>query len=254
MRNPRCWAMAAGVAVLVSCGSSHSGSPATTSTLTATTTIASANSTTSTTRAVTTTGVTTTTRPIARVQPAIWPAVNAAFATPEDAAADFVTHVLNVPAVLGTFQQGDSRSGEIQVFSPGEGYGANPVPRGYLALRQLGPASTWFVIAAINENMSIASPETAAPVPAAALTVTGRARGFESSVTVTAFIAGDTSKVLDTKIVQAGNQTPEPFSVTLDLSHATPGDVVTLLIRGASGLANDPGEFGAIPVVIVRGS
>jgi hypothetical protein len=38
--------------------------------------------------------------------------------------------------------------------------------------------------------------------------------------------------------------------VTLDLSDAEPGDVVVLLVRGGSGLESDPGDFGAIPIVI----
>jgi len=38
--------------------------------------------------------------------------------------------------------------------------------------------------------------------------------------------------------------------VTIDLSGAAPGDVITLLVRGDTGLETDPGEFGAIAVVI----
>ena len=57
-------------------------------------------------------------------QPAIWPAAGVVFETPEEAAEDFVSRVLGVPPVLGEFQQGDARSGEIEVFSPGEGMGA----------------------------------------------------------------------------------------------------------------------------------
>ena len=38
--------------------------------------------------------------------------------------------------------------------------------------------------------------------------------------------------------------------MSLDLSGASPGEVVTLLVRGGVGLETDPGDFGAIPVVI----
>ena len=41
-----------------------------------------------------------------------------------------------------------------------------------------------------------------------------------------------------------------PYTVSLDLGGATDGDVVTLLIRGGTGLETDPGDFSAIPVVI----
>jgi hypothetical protein len=57
--------------------------------------------------------------------------------------------------------------------------------------------------------------------------------------------------VLDQVITSGGAfETPEPYSVTIDLTAASPGDVITLLVRGDTGLATDPGEFGAIPVVI----
>jgi hypothetical protein len=49
------------------------------------------------------------------VQPAIWPAADVVFDTPEAAAADFVSTVLRVPPTLGEFQQGDPDSGEIGV-------------------------------------------------------------------------------------------------------------------------------------------
>lgn len=207
----------------------------------------------------TTTSTTTTTAPESTTttevagleQPAIWPAVDVVFATPEAAAEDFVTQVLGVPPVLGDFQEGDLRSGEMEVFSPGEGDAGTAVVRGRLLLRQLGPDDGWFVIGAVNENASITTPESAAEVPAGPLAVEGVARGFEANVVVTAFVAGDAGAQLDQVITMGGAfETPEPFSVTLDLTGAAPGDVVTLLVKGGVGLETDPGEFGAIPVVI----
>lgn len=44
--------------------------------------------------------------------------------------------------------------------------------------------------------------------------------------------------------------TSEPFTVTLDLSGATNGDVVMLLVRGGVGLETDPGDFSATSVVV----
>jgi hypothetical protein len=182
-------------------------------------------------------------------QPAIWPAAGVVFNKPEDAAADFVTKVLGVPPALGEFQQGDSRSGEIEVLSRGEG-GSARIVRSLLLMRQLGPDNGWFILAAINENMTISSPETRAEVPARALTVAGRARGFEATVLVSAMTAGAPAQ-LDSEVTMGGAmETPEPFSVSLDLSKAQPGSTVTILVRGDTGLETDPGEFTAIPVVI----
>jgi hypothetical protein len=184
-------------------------------------------------------------------QPAIWPAAGVVFDKPDDAAQDFVTQVLGVPPELGEFQRGDARSGEMEVFSPGEGDTAAPVVRGRLLLRRLGPDDGWFILAAVNDNASITGPASATEVAAGSLTVSGRARGFEANVVVSAFVAGDAENELDREITQGGAfETPEPFTVTLDLSAAAAGDVVTLLVRGGTGLETDPGEFGAIPVVV----
>jgi hypothetical protein len=209
------------------------------------------DATTTTAEATDTTDPTTTTEVPGLEQPAIWPAADVVFETPEEAAEDFVTEVLDVPPTLGEFQQGDARSGEIEVFSPGEGDAGMLVPRGTLLLRQLGPSDGWFVIGVANDNASITAPESGAGAPAGPLAVEGSARGFEATVVVTAFVAGASADALDQVITQGGAfEDPEPFMVTLDLSGASPGDVVALLVRGGTGLETDPGDVGAIPVVI----
>jgi hypothetical protein len=235
--------VAASVLVLAACGDdddvTETGEPPSTT----------AAETTTTAEATSTTGASTTTVPAGLEQPAIWPAADVVFATPEEAAEDFVSTVLGVPPTLGEFQQGDARSGEIEVFSPGEGGGAN-VTRGLLLLRQLGPQSGWFVIAAVNENAAFTEPASGAEVPAGPLAVEGLARGFEANVVLTARVAGSDTD-LDQVITAGGAfEDPEPFAESLDLSGAAPGDVVLLLVRGGTGLETDPGDFGAIPVVV----
>jgi hypothetical protein len=194
---------------------------------------------------------TTTVAPVGLEQPAIWPAADVVFETPEAAAEDFVTTVLGVPPRLGEFQQGDTRSGEIEVFSFGEGDLGPPVARGLLLLRQLGPDDGWFVLAAANQNASITVPLAGERVVAGQIAVEGVARGFEANVVVTAFVAGHVTDQFDQQITMGGaDETPEPFSVSVDLTRASPGEVVVLLVAGGSGLETDPGDFGAIPVVV----
>ena len=183
-------------------------------------------------------------------QSAIWPAADVVFASPEEAAADFVTSVLGVPATLGDFRQADSRSGEIDVLSPGEGSGVTPIVRGTLILRRLGPDDGWFIVGAANNNASITTPEAMAEVTAGLVTVAGVARGFEANVVVTAFGAGDGENQFDQAVTMAGSQeTPEPYEVTLDLGGAMAGQTVVLLVQGGAGLETDPGDFGAIAVI-----
>lgn len=184
-------------------------------------------------------------------QPAIWPASDVVFDTPEAAAADFVTEVLRVPPELGEFRAGDARSGEIEVLSPGEGGVGPPVVRGLLLMRRLGPSDGWFVLAAVSDNASITAPTSMDEVAAGPLVVDGQARGFEGNVVVTAFDAGDRAAELDQTVTQGGAlEAPEPFTVSLDLSGAAAGRTVVLLVQGGVGLETDPGDFSAIPVVI----
>jgi hypothetical protein len=90
-----------------------------------------------------------------------------------------------------------------------------------------------------------------ATVPAGPLTVEGAGTGFEATIVVSAFTAGRADDEFDREVTMAGNFGEVlPYTVSLDLGAATAGDIVTLLIRGGTGLETDPGDFAAIPVVI----
>jgi hypothetical protein len=172
------------------------------------------------------------------------------FATPEAAALDFLTNVFGEGPVLGEFMQGDSRSGEFEVFATAEGVPIGE-PRSLLMMRMLSPDDGWFVLAAASDVETITTPEAMATVPAGSLTVEGMGTGFEATIVVRAFRAGQANDEFDRQVAMAGNFGDVlPYSVSLDLSDATPGDVVTLLTQGGTGLETDPGDFTAIPVVI----
>lgn len=190
-------------------------------------------------------------------QPAIWPAADVVFATPEEAAADFVSAVLiseGDPA-LGEFQQGDARSGEIEVLFAGEtGDLDPPLQKGVLFLRQIGPTDGWFVIAATSNGAVIDTPSALEEVPAGTVTVSGQGRGFEGTLSVSAFPPGDDATRFDLQIGAGGAfDDLQPYSVELDVSGAADGDVVVILVHGDTGLGNDPGTFAAIPIVITPG-
>jgi hypothetical protein len=239
VRTTRSTAALAAVALLalVGCGDDDDPDPTTTTSTTTSTTVVD-------------TTTSSTAVPADLGQPAIWPAADVVFETPEEAAEDFVQQVLGVPPALGEFQEGDARSGEVDVLSPGEGEVPSTVVRSRLLLRRLGPDDGWFVLAAVNDNASITTPDAGSDVAPGPLDVTGRARGFEANVVVRAFVAGSTDD-LDQEVTTGGAlETPEPFSVTLDLAGASRDDVVVLLVRGGTGLETDPGDFGAVPVVV----
>lgn len=192
----------------------------------------------------------TTVAPVA-TQVAVWPDPAVVFTSPEAAAADFVQQMLGVPPVLGTFVQGDGRSGEIDVLSPGEGGPGSTSVRSRVLLRQLGPDDGWFVLAAVEPNVAINSPAQGDVVPAAPLTVAGEGRGYEATIIVKAMIAGTTTPLVDPVIAMGGSlEVPEPYTATVDLTGVPAGSTVTILVRGDTGLETDPGEFSAIAVMI----
>jgi hypothetical protein len=190
-------------------------------------------------------------------QLAIWPAPDVVFATPEEAAADFVSSVLisEGDPVLGEFRQGDARSGEIAVLFAGETGDVDPPQElGLLFLRQIGPTDGWYVIGAVSDGAVIGSPATLAEVPAGTLNVSGEGRGFEGTLVVSAFPPGDAAAEFDREIGAGGAfEELQPYSVELDLSGARAGQVVVILVRGDTGLGSDPGTFAALPVVISSG-
>ncbi len=178
---------------------------------------------------------------------AMWPAADAVFATPEAAARDFVAKVLDVPPSLGEFRQGDARSGEIDVFSPGEG-GTQRIKRATLVLRQLGAKNGWFVISAGSDGASITNLSTGDTVSPGKVTVEGKARGFEGNVVVRGYVAGDDVE-LGKVVTQGGSMADTaPYKVSLDLTGATSGSTVFIVVRGGVGLETDPGEFAAVPL------
>lgn len=182
---------------------------------------------------------------------AVWPAADVVFDTPEEAASDFIEQVFGVEPLIGEFMQGDSRSGEIEVLSPlDDDDPATTQPTGViLFLRQLGADDGWFVLSAVSEGVTIDSPEFGDEITAGDVTVDGTGRGFEGTVVVRALIPADPPNVLDFEITATDWMTPVPYTATLDLSAASPGDIVTIIAVGDTGI-EATGEFAATPVVV----
>lgn len=192
-----------------------------------------------------------TTVPVVEPVVAVWPAAEVVFDTPEEAASDFIEQVFGVEPLIGEFMQGDGRSGEIEVLSPlDDDDPATTRPTGViLFMRQLGADDGWFVLSATSEGVTIDVPEFADAVDAGDLTVDGLGRGFEGTVVVRALVPADPPNVLDFEITATDWTTPVPYTATLDLSAASPGDVVTIVAVGDTGIAAT-GEFAATAVVV----
>lgn len=183
-RTQRSIVLLAALALLGACSDDSSSSdttagsstlPATTEATTTTTPVTTPATTTPATTTPATTTMASTTVPAAP-QPAIWPAADVVFTTPEAAATDFLAAVFGEGPVLGEFQAGDQRSGEFEVFASVDG-AAIGEPRSLLLLRQLGPSNGWFVLSAVSDVATVTTPEPMVAVPAAPLTVKGSAPG-----------------------------------------------------------------------------
>ena len=231
IRRPAAAALVAALAVVAGCGGDDGGggdeaTTATTAETSTTATTAGATSSTTTAPASTTTTV-------------------ADAGDPLDAAEAFLLAAFpDASPVLGEFQQGDAQSGEVVVSRRTEGGGTDLVAS-TLLLRLVD--GEWQVLAAVNPNVTIETPENGAEVDRGPLVVSGAGRGFEATLDVRAVGLGGE---LVAEAVAAGGalETPEPYEATLELSAVPPGEELYVVVAGGTGLDGDTGEFSAVRV------
>jgi hypothetical protein len=200
--------------------------------------------------ATTTMPVTTTQAPPSSdpVPMAVWTSMGPDADSPDSAAAALIRDYFGVTAPISPFMAGDAMSGEIEVYSAGDG---PQVVRSLLLMRQLGSQARWSVLAAINTNIQIDQPPDGGVFIPGMLTVAGVARGFEGTLIVSAYQVGPEAKLIDRQIGAGGALAdPEPFSVVLDLSDTQIGDVIAIVVRGDTGMEGDTGEFSALAIQI----
>lgn len=139
---------------------------------------------------------------------ALWPDPASAtrYDDPRLAAAGFAEDLVGfTDPVVGGFQQGDSRSGEVPIRARADG------PVTTVLVRQLGADDAWFVIAALTEDIELDEPVAQSAIDDPLL-LSGRARAFEG--TVLAAVHGDGAAApLGTGVLTAtGDGTLGPFS------------------------------------------
>lgn len=141
---------------------------------------ASSGSTTTTTTTSTTTSTTTTTAVAPAAGQVVWPPADGSitYDDPVAAATGFATELVGfTDPVVGEFQQGDARSGEVEVRAASNG------PVTTVLVRQLGDDGSWSVLGAATEQIV---PTT--PAPGAVITspvqLGGTSTAFEGTVQV----------------------------------------------------------------------
>ena len=162
-----------------------------------------------------TTAATSTTSPGPASWTAVWPttASHTRYGLPAAAALGFATSYLHmVNPVIGQFQQGDARSGEVPVQPSTTG------PDTTVLVRQLGPDNSWWVLGAGTAAINLTAPTWNASI-SSPLALKGTSMAFEG--TVQAQVRDDNNAPLGKGYVTGGTTSMGPFSGSLAFAKAT---------------------------------
>ncbi|MFN8052633.1 MAG: Gmad2 immunoglobulin-like domain-containing protein [Acidimicrobiales bacterium] len=202
-------AVAVLVAILVTRDDTNDSSADTT-----TTTERATTTTTSTTSTTTTT--TTTTTPPSALTSAVWPSADSVqrFGDPVDAARSFATDFAGFTApVVGPFNAGDSRSGEVEVRPRADG------PVTTVLVRQLAADTSWWVTGAVSGDIEVDQPQVLATVTSP-LKLSGRARGFEGTWKVVLLADGTRTPLAQGVVTGRGDGVLGPFESELTFTRS----------------------------------
>ncbi len=138
---------------------------------------------------------------------AVWPWFDSGvrYDNPLDAATGFARDYLEfADPVVGEFQQGDSRSGEVEI-QPLDG---GPITT--VLVRQLGSDDKWWVLGAATANIVVEAPSALCEV-SSPLTVAGEALAFEGNVEVQVRADGVALALVTTSVIGGGSEV-SPFT------------------------------------------
>ena len=147
---------------------------------------------------------------------AVWPtaASTARYHDPAVAARTFATSYLHfVAPIVGPFQQGDSRSGEVPIRPKSTG------PVTTVLVRQLGTDGSWSVLGAATPNIRLTEPAALATITSP-VRLRGSSSAFEATVQVS-IRQDDNSKALADGYVMGGSLQMGPFDSTFKFARPT---------------------------------
>jgi hypothetical protein len=184
--------------------------------------------TTTTTAAPSTTAAPTTTAPPSTSSPtepgqveasAVWPLVasDVRYADPVEAARGFAEELVGfTDPVLGEFQAGDSRSGEVEVRAREDG------PVTTVLVRQLDDDDSWWVLGSQTADIQLDEPVSGSTIDNP-LSLSGQALAFEGTVQVE--VRGDesVSPVGEGFVTGSGGPDPGPFEGQIDWTNPDGG-------------------------------
>jgi hypothetical protein len=172
----------------------------------------------------------------------IWPFAGSAvrYTDPVDAARTFATTYLRFQApVVGAFQQGDTRSGEVQIRATGTG------PVTTVMVRPVTSDDAWFVLGAATTNIDVTIPGAGSEI-ASPVHIAGRAHTFEGNVVVEIREDGATGPI-GKGVVTGGGDEMRPFQG--DIPFETAGSAYGALVFFTESAENGQvWEAAALPV------
>lgn len=186
-------------------------------------------STTSSSATTASTAQTTTVVDLATYRSAVWPWAESTtrFTDPVEAARSFAVDFVGfTDPIVGEFQQGDSRSGEVEIRPVASG------PVTVVFLRQLGSDDTWWILGAATENITLTEPTAMSEVESP-LTVAGTVLAFEGHVDIALTADGLTQPLVETFATGGGDQ-PRPFETTVEWSGTDTGGGALVLTTASA--------------------
>ena len=157
------------------------------------------------------TSTTTTSAPVDDTAAAVFPAGAATtrYSDPVAATHAFATQFVGfTDPFVGTFRQGDARSGEVDVQPFGDG------PVTTVFVRRLGPDDAWSVIGSATANISVTEPTPLAAVTSP-VALAGTSTAFEGTVRVQVRVDGRDDPLATGFVTGGANGELGPFQSTL---------------------------------------
>jgi hypothetical protein len=159
---------------------------------------------------------------------AIWPWADTPtrFADPVEAATSFAIDYLGFSdPVVGEFEAGDNRSGEVSITA------GNGTQTTAVLLRQLTDDDSWWVLGAVSENITIDEPAQGTVV-SSPLTISGTASAFEGTVDVELRADGNGEPMYEGFVTGSGSPEPGPYEATIEFtSPGSQGGALVLVLR-----------------------
>lgn len=162
--------------------------------------------------------------PMAQPASAVWPdaADELRYDDPVEAAQGFAVDYLGfVDPVVGEYQSGDSRSGEVAIQPIDQG------PTTTVFVRQVTDDDSWWVIGAATSAIRLDAPETMATI-SSPVSLSGQSTAFEATVSVEVRETGSTAPLTQDFVMGGANGEMGPFAkdIAFDAPSASTGALI----------------------------